>query len=64
MGRFIFSQQIGIYLLGQYNNDLVYHRWGLQYYFLPRWSVGVNLKAHKQVADFTDVRVVYRVWKR
>ncbi len=64
MGRFIFSQQIGIYLHGQYNNDLVYHRWGLQYSFLPRWSVGVNLKAHKQVADFTDVRVVYRLSKR
>lgn len=64
MGRFIFSQQIGIYLLGQYNNDLVYHRWGLQYSFLPRWGVGVNLKAHKQVADFTDVRVVYRLGKR
>lgn len=64
MGRFIFSQQIGIYLLGQYNNDLVYHRWGLQYSFLPRWGVGVNLKAHKQVADFTDVRIVYSMRKR
>jgi hypothetical protein len=64
MGRFIFSQQIGIYLHGQYNNDLVYHRWGLHYSFLPRWSVGVNLKAHKQVADFTDVRVSYLIWKR
>jgi hypothetical protein len=64
LGKFIFSQQIGIYLLGRYNNDLVYHRWGLQYSFLPRWSVGVNLKAHKQVADFTDLRVSYLIWKR
>ena len=64
MGRFIFSQQLGFYLLGQYNNDLLYHRWGLQYSFLQRWSVGVNLKAHKQVADFTDIRVVYRLMKR
>jgi hypothetical protein len=63
MGRFVFSQQLGIYLLGQYNNDLLYHRWGLQYSFLPRWSVGVNLKAHKQVADFTDVRVSYTFLK-
>ena len=64
LGKFVFSQQIGVYLLGQYNNDLVYHRWGLQYSFLPRWSVGVNLKAHKQVADFTDVRIVYRIRNR
>lgn len=63
MGKFVFSQQLGIYLLGQYNNDFVYHRWGLQYSFLPRWSVGVNLKAHKQVADFTDVRISYDLLK-
>jgi Lipid A 3-O-deacylase (PagL) len=64
LGKFIFSQQVGVYILGQYNNDLLYHRWGLQYSFLPRWHVGVNLKAHKQVADFTDVRVSYSFWKR
>jgi hypothetical protein len=64
LGKFIFSQQIGVYLLGRYNNDLLYHRWGLQYSFLPRWSAGVNLKAHKQVADFTDVRVSYLIWKK
>ncbi|MFM8911689.1 MAG: acyloxyacyl hydrolase [Flammeovirgaceae bacterium] len=59
LGRFIFSQQLGIYWLGQNNNDLVYHRWGLNYYFLPNWAVGINLRAHKQVADFTDVRLTY-----
>ncbi len=59
LGRFIFSQQLGVYWLGQKNNDLMYHRWGLHYYFLPNWAVGINLRAHKQVADFTDVRVTY-----
>jgi len=64
LGKFIFSQQLGIYWLGQNNNDLVYHRWGLNYYLLPNWAVGVNLRAHKQVADFTDVRVTYSFGKK
>ncbi|MFM9837064.1 MAG: acyloxyacyl hydrolase [Cyclobacteriaceae bacterium] len=64
LGKFIFSQQLGIYLVGQYNNDLLYHRWSLQYYFLPRWGAGVSLKAHKQVADFTDVRITYAFSKK
>lgn len=64
LGRFVFSQQLGVYWLGQNNNDLVYHRWGLNYNFLPNWAVGVNLRAHKQVADFTDVRVTYSFRKK
>jgi hypothetical protein len=59
LGKFIFSQQIGIYWLGRNNNDLLYHRWGLNYALSSRWSVGVNLRAHRQVADFTDVRLTY-----
>ncbi len=64
LGKFIFSQQIGIYVAGRYGADLVYHRWGLQYYFLPRWRVGVNLRAYRQAAEFTDIRVAYLVWKK
>ena len=59
LGKFVFSQQLGIYWLGQNNNDLVYHRWGLNYFFTSKWALGVNLRAHKQVADFTDVRLTY-----
>jgi hypothetical protein len=64
LGKFVFSQQLGLYLSGQHNNDLLYHRWGLRYHFLPRWTIGVSLRAHKQVADFTDLRVAYSIWKR
>jgi Lipid A 3-O-deacylase (PagL) len=64
LGKFIFSQQMGIYWLGQNNNDLIYHRWGLNYFFLPKWALGVNLRAHKQVADFTDVRLTYSFGKK
>jgi Lipid A 3-O-deacylase (PagL) len=57
--KFIFSQQFGMYVAGQYDTDLFYQRWGLQYYFLPRWRIGVNLRARKHLADFTDIRIAY-----
>ncbi len=70
LNRFIFSQEIGFYVFKEtelYNTmyrDLfhtVYHRWGLSYNIKRRWSVGINLLAHKQVADFIDGRVIYRL---
>jgi hypothetical protein len=64
LGKFIFSQQVGVYLTGRYDADLFYHRWGLQYYLLPRWRIGVNLRAYRQVAEFTDIRVAYLIWEK
>jgi len=60
LGRFLFSQQVGVYLHqpGRYF-DPVYHRWGLAYRITPHWMTGVNMKAHRHVADFTDFRVTY-----
>lgn len=60
LGRFLFSQQLGVYLYqaGGYF-DALYHRWGINYRFTPHWMAGVNLKAHRHVADFTDVRLAY-----
>jgi hypothetical protein len=58
IGRFRFSQQLGVYVYSPLEaRDPVYQRWGLE--FLPfHWLfVGVNLKAHRHVADFMDVRV-------
>lgn len=60
LGRFLFSQRIGVYLYQAGNYfDMIYHRWGLQYRFNTRWSAGFNLKAHRHVADYTDLRIVY-----
>lgn len=64
LGKYIFSQQIGLYLAGSNHDDLVYHRWGLKYFFLPRWSVGFNMLVHRQTADFTDLRLAYSFFKR
>lgn len=64
LGRFIFSQQIGVYLTDAYHKDVAYHRWGLQYYFIPRWSVGFNLLVHRATADFADLRLTYSFWRK
>ncbi len=64
LSKFIFSQQLGFYILSQNTTDFVYHRWGLQYSFLPRWSIGASLLAHRQIADFTDVRVTRVLGKK
>ena len=59
LGRFLFSQQLGVYLYDKTPYfDRLYHRWGVQYR-MGRIGVGFNLKAHRQVADFADLRVSY-----
>jgi hypothetical protein len=60
LGKFLFSQRIGIYLhqAGGYY-DQWYHSWGLTYSFTKHWAAGINLRAHLQVADYSDFRIVY-----
>ena len=59
LGRFLFTQQVGVYIYDKTPYfDRLYHRWGVQYR-MGRVGVGFNLKAHKQVADFADLRVSY-----
>jgi hypothetical protein len=57
LGRFNFYQQLGIYLYSPYaRKDRVFQRYGLNFYVTKRLFIGVNLKAHRQVADFLDLR--------
>jgi len=57
LGRFIFSQHLGTYFNKPIDNgDRLYHRWGLTY-SLGKVFVGVNLKAHRHIADILDFRV-------
>lgn len=63
MGRFLFTQQIGFYIF----KDLpyfrrIYQRWGLDYRLNSRWSAGVNLLSHLQVANFIDIHLRYRLF--
>ena len=60
LGKFIFSQRLGVYIFNatDYFNT-IYHRWGIHYRFNQTWGAGFNLQAHKHVADFIDLRIVY-----
>jgi len=62
LGRITFSQQLGIYYFNEFRTtDDVYQRWGLTYNFSNRIFAGFNLKAHRHVADFFDLRIGYRL---
>ncbi len=63
LGKFIFSQQLGVYLYKPAPYDKYwFHRWGLLYKVSRHFWAGINLKAHLQVADFIDARLIYS-WK-
>lgn len=58
IGRFRFSQQLGIYLYSPAKaKDPVYQRWGLNFLIYKGFFIGTNLKAHRHVADFMDLRI-------
>ena len=60
LGRFLFSQQIGVYFFRPYKKgDDIYQRYGLVFRVTEWLSLGINLKAHRHVADFIDFRVGY-----
>jgi len=60
LGKFLFSQRLGVYVFDQTPYyDPVYHRWGIHYLVSKHLGVGFNLMAHRQVADFIDLRVSY-----
>jgi len=60
LGKITFSQQLGIYYFNQFRTtDDVYQRYGLTYSFNKHLFAGFNLKAHRHVADFFDLRIGY-----
>lgn len=64
LGKFLFSQQIGVFVFNQVPDfDRIYHRWGLHYRISKHWGVGFNLQAHRHIADFVDIRVIYS-WQK
>lgn len=60
LGKFIFSQQVGLYLYRDFfDKPFYYQRYGLSYQINPHLFAGLQLKAHGDVADFMDFRVGY-----
>lgn len=65
LGKFLFTQRIGLYLLDETPyHDLLYHRWGIQYRIRKNFGVAVTLKAHRHVADYGDLRLIYSLQKK
>lgn len=58
LGRFIFSQKIGVYYYNPSEFDeAVYQRYGLNFFITDHIFTGINVKAHRHVADFMDLRL-------
>jgi hypothetical protein len=64
LGKFIFSQKLGYYYFSEMPYERFYHRWALGYRITRHWGAGFSLLAHKQVADFFNVKVTYSLQKR
>jgi hypothetical protein len=62
IGRFTFSQFVGFYVFDPYKSmDRLYQRYALTYQINRLFFAGINLKAHRHVADFMDVRLGVRL---
>ncbi|MGN6297367.1 MAG: acyloxyacyl hydrolase [Ginsengibacter sp.] len=60
-----FSQQIGVYVFNENPyTDRIYHRWALYYKVTKNWMAGINLSAHRQIADYLDFRVIYSIYRK
>jgi len=60
MGKIVFYQKLGVYVYSPYKaKDPVYQRYGILYRTAKNVSVGIDLKAHRHVADFLDMRLAY-----
>lgn len=60
LGKFALTFDLGLYLYNiNRSTDLLYQRYGVIYKIRDKICLGVNLKAHRHVADFFDIRIGY-----
>lgn len=58
LGRFIFSQYLGIYVYSPVEaRDFWYQRYALLYQFMPKTWIGINIRSHLDIVDFIDLRL-------
>jgi hypothetical protein len=58
LGTFSLTFDLGLYVYNSNRRtDLIYQRYGALYKFRDKICLGLNLKAHRHVADFFDVRL-------
>lgn len=64
MGKFTFSQKMGVYFYDQTKiDDPVYQRYGINFHLSDGLFTGVHLKAHRHVADLIEIRLGWS-WRR
>lgn len=62
LGKVRFSQQLGYAIYNKLTFlDNFYHRWGIDYQLGNHYSIGTNLKANSDNADFFDIRFTYKL---
>ena len=60
--RFSFELQLGYYFYDPLNLDTPYYnRLGSKYYFTPKFSVGVSVKAHGTMAEAVEFGIGYQI---
>lgn len=62
LGKFIFSQALGIYVYDKYKaNDALYQLYGLTYTASKKYIFGIRLKAHRHEADYLAIEAGIRL---
>ncbi|MFC0774350.1 acyloxyacyl hydrolase [Terrimonas alba] len=60
LGKFRFNQRLGVYLFDQTPYyDALFHCWGIHFQANKHIGMGLNLKAHRHIAEYIDFRLVY-----
>lgn len=60
MGKVNFASSLGAYVYDPITYYArIYHQHELSFQLNKQWAVGVNLKAHTYIANYTDIRIKY-----
>ncbi len=63
--QFTWGQYLGYYLFKDIPEmDNIYHRHTIAYKLNNSWSIGISLLANNQKANFTDLRITYKLQNR
>lgn len=63
--QFTWGQYLGYYIFKDIPEmDNIYHRHTVTYKITKSWSIGISLLANNQKANFTDLRLTYKLLKR
>ena len=63
--QFTWGQYLGYYIFKDIPEmDNIYHRHTISYKLTKSWSIGISLLANNQKANFTDLRITYKLQNR